>query len=78
MKKILQRCPYEHERYSQREFANKCGTLFVQRSKARNIFASRTHIQREPQNSLGDLQEESAKLETVKETIIESRISGER
>lgn len=78
MKKILQRCPYEHERYSQRELANKCGTLFVQRSKARNIFASRTHIQREPQNSLGDLQEESAKLETVKETIIESRISGER
>ena len=52
--------------------------LFVQRSKARNIFASRTHIQREPQNSLGDLQKESAKLETVKETIIESRMSGER
>lgn len=78
MKKILQRCPYEHERYSQRELANKCGTLFVQRSKARNIFASRTHIQREPQNSLGDLQKESAKLETVKEAIIESRMSGER
>lgn len=78
MKKILQRCPYEHERYSQRELANKCGTLFVQRSTARNIFASRTHIQREPQNSLGDLQKESAMLETVKETIIESRMSGER
>lgn len=78
MKKILQRCPYEHEGYSQRELANKCGSLFVQRSKARNIFASRTHIQREPQNSLGDLQKESAKLETVKETIIESRMSGER
>ena len=78
MKKILQRCPYELMRYSQRELANKCGTLFVQRSKARNIFASRTHIQREPQNSLGDLQKESAKLETVKETIIESRMSGKR
>lgn len=78
MEKILQRCPHEHERYSQRELANKSGTLFVQRSKARNIFASRTHIQREPQNSLGDLQKESAKLETVKETTIESRMSGER
>jgi len=42
------------------------------------FFASRTHIQREPQNSFGDLQKESAKLEAVKETIIESRMSGER
>lgn len=72
MEKTLQRCPYEHERYSQRELANKSGTLFVQRSRSRNIFASRTHI------SLGDLQKESAKLEAVKEMAIESRMSGKR